>query len=104
MGYATDVFSKRLKELREAAGLTQEQLAQKLKVSRGTISFYEKGERTPDIEFIDMLSVHFNIPVDYAIGFTSNLKIEHRNMYEHYGLTDEACEALSSSPQIGYLI
>ena len=49
MGYATDMFAKRLKELRETAGLTQEQLAKELKVSRGAISYYEKGGRTPDI-------------------------------------------------------
>ena len=49
MGYATKRFAKRLKQIRETAGLTQEQFAKELKVSRGTISYYEKGERTPDI-------------------------------------------------------
>lgn len=56
MGFVTDNFSKRLKTLRETAELTQEQLAKELKVSRGAISYYEKGERTPDIEFLDSVS------------------------------------------------
>ena len=66
MGYATERFSKRLKELRETAGLTQEQLAKELKVSRGAISYYEKGERTPDIEFLDSVAEYFQIPLEFA--------------------------------------
>lgn len=104
MGYATNCFSKRLKEVREAAGLTQAQLASELEVSRGAISYYEKGERTPDIEFLDKFSDYFNLPLDFAIGYTNNITVEHRNMYELYGLTDEACKELDFHPEIGHLI
>ena len=104
MGYATDMFAKRLKELREAAGLTQEQLAKELKVSRGAISYYEKGDRTPDIEFLDSVAEYFMIPLDFAMGYTGNIKEEHKNMYDFYGLTDEACTELDHHPEIGHLI
>ena len=104
MGYATNCFAKRLKEVREAAGMTQAQLASELNVSRGAISYYEKGERTPDIEFLDSFSDYFNIPLDFAMGFTDNLKVEHRNMYELYGLSDAACNELDQTPEIGHLI
>lgn len=104
MGYATNCFAKRLKEVREAAGMTQAQLASELNVSRGAISYYEKGERTPDIEFLDSFSDYFNIPLDFAMGFTDNLKAEHRNMYELYGLSDTACNELDQTPEIGHLI
>lgn len=104
MGYATDMFAKRLKELRETAGLTQEQLAKELKVSRGAISYYEKGDRTPDIEFLDSVAEYFQIPLDFAMGYTGNIKEEHKNMYDFYGLTDEACTELDHYPEIGHLI
>lgn len=104
MGYVTDKFSKRLKELRETAGLTQEQLANELNVSRGAISYYEKGSRTPDIEFLDSLAEYFDLPFDFVMGYTDNIKEEHRNMYEFYGLTDGACEELDRNPEIGHLI
>lgn len=104
MGCVTESFAKRLKEIREAAGLTQAQLASELKVSRGAISYYEKGERTPDIEFLDSLSMYFNLPLDFAMGYTDNIKEEHRAMYELYGLTDEACDELDRDPEIGHLI
>lgn len=106
MGYATERFAKRLKEIREAAGLTQAQFASELKVSRGTISYYEKGERTPDIEFLDSLYDYFkgNLSIDFILGNTDNMKEEHRNMYDVYGLTDEACGKLDRDPSIGQLI
>lgn len=106
MGYATERFAKRLKEIREAAGLTQAQFASELKVSRGTISYYEKGERTPDIEFLDSLDNYFagNLSLDFILGNTDNMKEEHRNMYDIYGLTDEACGILDRDPDIGHLI
>lgn len=104
MGYVTELFAKRLKELRETAGLTQAQLASELKVSRGAISYYEKGERTPDIEFLDSLAMYFDIPLDFAMGYTDNIKEEYRDMYEFYGLTDKACHELEFNPEMGHLI
>ena len=104
MGYVTNKFAKRLKSIREAAELTQEQLANELKVSRGAISYYEKGERTPDIEFLYSVSEFFDLPFDYLLGFTDNIKEEYRNMYELYGLTDEACAQLDHNDTIGHII
>lgn len=104
MGYVTKCFSKRLKEIRETAGLTQAQLAEQLNVSRGAISYYEKGERTPDIEFLDSLSEYFNLPYDFVLGMTQNVKAEYKNMFELYGLTDDACNELDRSPKTGHLI
>lgn len=97
MGYVTEKFSKRLKELREKSGLTQEQLANELGVSRGAISYYEKGTRTPDIEFIDSLYVFFNFeyPIEYIMGYSNNKKKDYVDMFEFYGLTDYACDELS---------
>jgi putative transcriptional regulator len=40
-------FAKRLKELREAAGLTQKELAEKATVGQRTVSHLEQGAQTP---------------------------------------------------------
>lgn len=100
MGFVTDVFSKRLKDLREEAGMTQTELANELNVSRGAISYYEKGERTPDIEFLDSVALFFNLPTDYLLGITGNAKTEYKNMYNFYGLTDDACEVLDGRDEL----
>ena len=52
------------------------------------IAYYEKGERTPDIEFLDSLYDYFQctVPFDFLLGNTDNIKEEHRNMYDFYVL------------------
>lgn len=65
-----DAFSLRLKKLREASGVNQAQLAEELGVSRGSISFYENGDRIPDIEFLFRMAKHFNVSSDWLLGLT----------------------------------
>lgn len=51
-----NTLSKNLRELRQAAGLTQEGLAEKLFVTRQTISNWETGRSEPDLEALDALA------------------------------------------------
>ena len=59
---------ERIKELREAKGLNQHGLALKLNFSQSTISYYETGERKPDLDALVRLSDFFDVSVDYLIG------------------------------------
>lgn len=104
MGFVTEEFAKRLKILREGAGMTQAQLGEKLKVSRGAISYYENAERTPDIEMLDRTSEYFQVPIEFLLGYTLNLKSEYRDMQDVYGLTDDACYFLEFHTKIGELL
>lgn len=49
-------IDKNIRFLRKAAGLTQEQLAQKLFVTRQTVSLWENGKSRPDIEMLEKIS------------------------------------------------
>ena len=49
-------FHKNLYQLRKSSGLSQEELAEKLNVSRQTISKWELGESSPDMEKLIILS------------------------------------------------
>lgn len=64
-----EVFANRLRELRIAKKLSQTELAEKLGVSRGSISFYENGERTADIDFIYKAAQFFNVSTDFLLGY-----------------------------------
>lgn len=63
-------FNLVLKSLRTEHGMTQEQLAKILKISRSTIGMYEKGDREPDYETLEAIADFFNVDVDYLLGRT----------------------------------
>ena len=57
-------LSKNIKHLRSLKGLTQEQFAEKLNVSRSRISSYEENRAMPSIDFLMELSDFFDISID----------------------------------------
>ena len=58
----------RIKELRQSKGLTQDELATKLGVTRQAVSLYEKGQRKPKIERWKKLADYFGVSVPYIKG------------------------------------
>ena len=60
-------FSEKLLTLRKANDLTQEQLAEKLDVSRQSISKWESGQATPELEKIVAMSTVFNDTTYYLL-------------------------------------
>ena len=61
-------FGEKLKETRKAAGFSQEELAEKLNVSRQAITKWETDTGLPDISNIMTISKLFSIPVDDLIS------------------------------------
>ena len=55
---------QRLSKYREASGISQERAAEKLNVSRQTISRWENGVSIPSTENLAKLSELYNVPVD----------------------------------------
>ena len=60
---ARELFAGNLKKIRREHKITQEELAEKIGVSPGTISNIERGLSFPMAETIDKLSSFFNLPV-----------------------------------------
>ena len=60
-------FGTQIKKLRNSRNLTQEQLAQKLNVSRQTISSWENNRNLPDLEMIVHISQLFKMSLDQLI-------------------------------------
>ena len=63
------MFAENLVELRKYHALSQEELAEKIGVSRQTLSKYETGESLPDIEKCKALADVFGITVDDLICY-----------------------------------
>jgi transcriptional regulator with XRE-family HTH domain len=60
-------FEKKLFELRKQKGISQEELADKLNISRQTLSKWESGNSTPDMEKLILLSDYFEISLDELV-------------------------------------
>ena len=67
-------IGKNLLNARKKSGLTQEEVAEKLGVSRQTISNWELDETLPDIFQSKKLSKLYNLSLDELIEFDSDLK------------------------------
>lgn len=62
------MFSKELKGLRKKCGLTQQELADELKLAKSTISMYENGKREPDFETEELIADYFNVDINTLRG------------------------------------
>lgn len=56
--------------LRKEAGLSQEELADKLAVSRQAVSKWERGEALPDTDNLIRLAKLYNVSIDEIVGYT----------------------------------
>jgi transcriptional regulator with XRE-family HTH domain len=61
------IVGKMIKEIRENAGLSQEEFAEKLAISRQAVSKWERGIALPDIENIMYISDLFNVSLDTIV-------------------------------------
>ena len=60
-------FNNRLYQLRKQKGLSQEELANRLNVSRQTVSKWEVGDSTPDMEKLIAMSDLFDVSLDRLV-------------------------------------
>ena len=58
----------KIRELRNAKGMTQEELADKLNVSVQTVSRWENGVNCPDISMLPVLAEYFHTTTDNLLG------------------------------------
>lgn len=101
------LLSQNIKANRKRLGLTQEQLAEAMDVSVGTVSKWESGNSSPDIEMIVELADFFQQSVDVLLGYewkhrSSGQTVEHlktlRNEHRYEEGIAEAKKALQKFP------
>ena len=72
-------FNEKLQELRKQKGLTQEELAEKLYVSRTAISKWESGRGYPNIESLKEIAKFFSVTVDELLSGEEILTIAEKD-------------------------
>ena len=61
------IFSEKLQVLRKSKGFTQEELAERLNVSRQAVAKWEAGQAYPDISNLIQISSLFHMTIDYLV-------------------------------------
>ncbi len=59
-----------LKKIRKQKKYTQLKVAMDLCISREALSYYENGQRSPDLQMLRKLSEYFNVSIDYLVNGT----------------------------------
>lgn len=62
------VFSRRLKELRIEAGLSQDRLAKCVGLTHTAIGLWEQGKRIPNLDAVAEIAKYFKVSTDYLAG------------------------------------
>ncbi|KYH31535.1 MAG: helix-turn-helix domain-containing protein [Moorella sp. (in: firmicutes)] len=73
-------IGKRIKELREKIGLTQEELAERVQISRSALANYESGYREPKGDILVRFAKALNTSTDFLLG--NEVKIDKTKKYE----------------------
>ena len=69
------------KSLRTASKYTQQEIADKLGISRSTIGMYETGAREPDYDTLEAIADLFNVDIDYLLGRTNKTTLLPESVY-----------------------
>lgn len=87
-----DRFAQRLKLLRKERGITQQQLADGVGISKGGLSYYENAGRTPDISILERFADYFGVTTDYLLGRTNaqTQKAKLQAVCNYTGLSDKS--------------
>ena len=63
-----DIFSQRLRELRQDRGLSMKQLAKAINITDAAVSNWENGINEPKISYLKALALFFNVSSDFLLG------------------------------------
>ena len=92
-------IAHRIQGLRKKEAISQEELAEKIGVSRQTISKWESGQSVPDIDKVILLSEYFSVTTDYllkGINVKSDQKIRTAVSYTNISTTINLLGLLTS--------
>lgn len=95
-------ISDTLTRLRTEKGVYQKELAAYLNVSVGTVSNYEKGIHSPDLDTLCRLADYFSVTTDYLLGrtnFRCDPSLLNRRLTREYTISDIVNTTLELSPR-----
>lgn len=99
---------QKLLSIRKELGYNQQNVASAIGISRAALSYYEKGERSVDIETLYKLATFYNISIDYLFGLKDSSSPEYDissiNEMKELGLSSDALDNMWGNPDFVMLI
>ena len=94
----SDNIGKKIDYIRRDRGLTQEELANKLGVTKKTVIEYEKAKDKIPLQKLISISKVLNVPTDFLLGLNdvTDNDIEDKKIHKRTGLSDTAIKVLST--------
>lgn len=102
VSYTITMFASRLVELRNEKGLSQQQSADLIGISRNTLSMYERGERCASIDIAVNVANVYNVSLDYLFGTGYKSKEKNDMTLYDMGFSEEALDVLMDSKVLAY--
>lgn len=91
-----DKFPERLREVRGA--ILQDKFAEMIGVSRASLSYYENGSRTPDIETLKRIYEVTGVSVYYLLGLSDVKNDALATAHMDTGLSEDALQKIAENP------
>lgn len=93
-----EIFAQKLIELREASNVTQQTLADELGITRQSLSLYEQGGRTANIDILKKAATYFHVSADYFLGISNayTTETELKAVCDYVGFSEVAIQSLKS--------
>lgn len=83
------MIADKIKELREANSMTQNEVAKRLSITRSSVNAWELGISVPSTKYVIELAHLFSVSSDYL------LEIEHKEVLDISGLDDDSVKILT---------
>ena len=92
-------FKERLQLLRALNGVSQQNFANAINISRMSVSHYENGTRNPDINVLQKTAQFFNVSADYLLGLSDvkNTDTDLQAICKALNLSEKAVENLRTT-------
>lgn len=90
------LFPTRLRELRKEKGVSQQQMADLIHISKSALGYYETGDSLPNAKAVAVMAEFFGVSADYLLGLSDvhSPDPEVRGICERIGLEELAVEDL----------
>jgi transcriptional regulator with XRE-family HTH domain len=85
-------FNEKLRALRKEHNMTQDELADKLGISRSAVGMYEQGRREPDFDKLKVLADYFSVSSDVLLESEEDRRARQEERLAAYAAAFQAAE------------